>query len=110
LLLTYGLPVLPFIFVFDGLVSAYRTRTPEHLSHLATLATMSASVASADRNGVGEIDWKWEFGTEMHTWPFGRMGWAVGRKDRIARDEDDDDVDELVREDDAECAGSGMEE
>ncbi|GFZ42620.1 hypothetical protein JCM24511_00337 [Saitozyma sp. JCM 24511] len=112
LLLTYGLPVLPAIFVFDGLVSAYRTRTPDHLSHLATLATMSASVASADRNGVGMIDWKWEFGKEMHTWPFGRMRWAVGRKDRIARDEDDDDdddVDDFVREAEAEGSGAGME-
>ena len=36
LLLTYLLPLIPFVVLWDGLVSCFRTRTPQELLHLTT--------------------------------------------------------------------------
>jgi hypothetical protein len=37
LLLTYLLPLIPFVVFWDGLVSCFRTRTPQELLHLTTI-------------------------------------------------------------------------
>lgn len=79
LFLTYIIPFLPFVFVFDGLISAYRTRTPRHISHLANLAAMDIAM-EADKIELDE--WKWEFGSRIHTFPGGRMSWVIGRKEK----------------------------
>lgn len=92
LFFTYVVPIIPFILVVDGLVSAWRTRSMEHVSptlrkgrllltlqvlHLANLA--SASLAM---NNTDVPEWTWECGRAQHTWPTGHMFWIVGRKER----------------------------
>ncbi|KAL0242359.1 hypothetical protein I308_105988 [Cryptococcus tetragattii IND107] len=80
LIFTYLIPLIPFILVLDGLISVYRTRSPSHILHLANLATLSLALEGEDKV-IGDMDWKWEHGTERHTWPFGRLVWVVGRRD-----------------------------
>jgi hypothetical protein len=48
LLLTYIVPLIPIVLVFDGLVSAWRTRSTEHLMHLANRAALGVNVELVD--------------------------------------------------------------
>ena len=79
LFFTYILPLIPFALTFDGLVSAYRTRPPEHVMHLANLASIRMSL---EKEMAADEEWKWTWGYKRHTWPFGRMVWVIGRKER----------------------------
>ncbi|WVQ83626.1 hypothetical protein IAT38_005767 [Cryptococcus sp. DSM 104549] len=81
LLFTYLIPLIPLLLVLDGLISIYRTRTTPHILHLANLASLSLALEGEDKDDGG-IDWVWEHGRKRHTWPFGRMTWIVGRRDR----------------------------
>jgi hypothetical protein len=76
---TYIIPIVPFILSFDGVISAYRTYTFPHLTHLANAASVAVSLESA---GKEEVDWRWEEGERVHTWPIGKIRWIVGRRDR----------------------------
>ncbi|ORX33676.1 hypothetical protein BD324DRAFT_610525 [Kockovaella imperatae] len=76
LILTYILPVLPFLMVFDGLVSAYRTRSLEHVRYLANLANLTLNL---EGNDVSE--WSWNEGRRRHTWPSGKMYWIIGKRE-----------------------------
>ncbi|WVO13320.1 hypothetical protein L204_100934 [Cryptococcus depauperatus] len=85
LLFTYLVPLIPFMLVFDGLVSVYRTRSPKHILHLANLASLSLTLENEFKDNE-DMDWKWVYGSKRHTWPFGKMVWVVGRK-RDARED-----------------------
>ncbi|KAJ4418947.1 hypothetical protein N0V85_001246 [Neurospora sp. IMI 360204] len=75
LVFTYLIPVLPFVLVGDGIVSALRTRTPEEVTHL--LRTCGAE------GGPAEIE-KWEVksGNEIFMWPIGRVNWIIATRKR----------------------------
>ncbi|ODN80677.1 hypothetical protein L202_02851 [Cryptococcus amylolentus CBS 6039] len=81
LFFTYLIPLIPLILVFDGLVSVYRTRTPKQILYLAKLANLSLALEGEAKDN-GDTDWRWEYGYKRHTWPFGRLSWVVGRRDR----------------------------
>lgn len=73
LFFTYCVPVVPFVVVFDGLVSCLRTRSRGEVLRLM------------DRvEGVEEgwrVGWRFESGRGVHTWPRGEVSWFVGVKD-----------------------------
>ncbi|KAH6842770.1 hypothetical protein B0I37DRAFT_203350 [Chaetomium sp. MPI-CAGE-AT-0009] len=70
LLLTYVLPILPAVLVFDGWMSCLRTRTPDEIE--ALLRTCGAE------GGEEEIA-KWEVmsGSEKFMWPVGSVDWVI---------------------------------
>jgi hypothetical protein len=100
LFFTYIIPIVPIILVLDGYVSAYRTRSFEHvgphvftaiphrplantflprqIKHLASQATLELARKGVEPTGGKE--WVWESGSRRHTWPGGRMYWFVGRR------------------------------
>ncbi|KAB5566366.1 hypothetical protein GE09DRAFT_733459 [Coniochaeta sp. 2T2.1] len=70
LIFTYLVPILPFVLVFDGWMSALRTRTPEEVE--ALLRTCGAE------GGTEELArWKVRSGREMFFWPTGNLNWII---------------------------------
>ncbi|EWC48775.1 hypothetical protein DRE_00080 [Drechslerella stenobrocha 248] len=69
LFFTYIIPILPFVMVFDGYMSALRTRTPQEI--LALVETVPA----ADREG-----WEWRWGTQAFAKPIGEINYFIGVK------------------------------
>ncbi|KAK3349108.1 hypothetical protein B0T25DRAFT_632675 [Lasiosphaeria hispida] len=70
LVFTYLIPILPFVLVFDGWMSALRTRTPDEVE--ALLRTCGAE--------GGEVEiarWEVRSGKDVFMWPFGRLNWIV---------------------------------
>lgn len=65
---TYIIPVVPFVVVYDGLVSCLRTRR-------------DGEVLALMRQVGGWEGWRVESGSEVHTWPGGRLQWFVGVKE-----------------------------
>lgn len=68
---TYLIPLIPGNVQFDGLMSMLRTRTPREVHDLL-------------RSQVPEEEshkWKFLYGDEMHTWPFGWLSWIICYKD-----------------------------
>ncbi|KAM0265658.1 hypothetical protein ACHAQJ_000092 [Trichoderma viride] len=59
------LPVLPFVLVFDGLVSCLRTRTPGEMENL--LRGCGADTSS----------WEMRSGRCKFIWPFGYLSWVI---------------------------------
>ncbi len=59
---------MPFILVFDGLVSSLRTRTPKEVLQL---------LKGCGADGEG---WETISGHEMHTFPIGYLTWSIGMK------------------------------
>lgn len=105
---TYVVPVVPFVVVYDGVVSSLRTRTPAEIMRLIKGEGMGKGRVGGGGGGLGErrvggglggegggrgeekeedddeIDWQqWRFrnGSETHTWPLGEMNWFVGVKE-----------------------------
>ncbi|KAL9603909.1 MAG: hypothetical protein Q9219_000847 [cf. Caloplaca sp. 3 TL-2023] len=73
LFFTYVVPVVPFVVVFDGLVSCLRTRTRGEVLRLMD-----------EVEGVEEgwrVGWKFESGKGVHTWPRGEVSWFLGVKE-----------------------------
>jgi hypothetical protein len=68
LFFVYICPIVPFVLVFDGLVSSVRTRTPEEIEVL--LRTCGADTS----------DWVIKSGRERFLWPTGYMNWVVCTK------------------------------
>ncbi|KAL5604350.1 hypothetical protein BROUX41_002322 [Berkeleyomyces rouxiae] len=68
LLFTYVLPILPFVVVFDGIMSAIRTRTPEEVELL--LRTCGAKDAE-------EGKWIVKSGSIRYVWPFCHFNYVV---------------------------------
>ncbi len=66
---TYVIPVIPFVVVFDGLVSCLRTRREGEVRELIA------------RTEKGVDGWRFETGGEVHTWPMGTMRYFIGIKD-----------------------------
>jgi hypothetical protein len=65
LFFSYIIPVLPFVLVYDGLISSLRTRTPDEVE--ALLRT-----CGADSKG-----WELRSGRDMHLWPAGYLSWVI---------------------------------
>ncbi|KAI1436202.1 hypothetical protein GGR50DRAFT_652160 [Xylaria sp. CBS 124048] len=65
----YIVPVVPFVLVFDGLVSSLRTRTADEVELL--LRTCGAADTS---------DWVVRSGSETFLWPSGHLTWVIGIK------------------------------
>ncbi|KAK7753193.1 hypothetical protein SLS62_004926 [Diatrype stigma] len=61
-------PIIPFILVFDGLVSSLRTRTPAEVE--ALLQTCGADTTS----------WELKSGRKRFLWPTGYMSWIICTK------------------------------
>ena len=70
---TYVVPVVPFVIVFDGLVSCLRTRRDGEVTELIKLTGKSVD------------GWRFEKGSLMHTWPTGSMGYFIGIKEGLER-------------------------
>lgn len=68
---TYIIPVLPFVLVFDGLVSSLRTRNEMEIFRL-----MKGKVEGTDGKG-----WRFESGKRQHTVGIGEMGYFIGVKE-----------------------------
>lgn len=71
LFFTYIVPIIPFVLVFDGLVSSLRTRTPEEIQEM-----MKRSGANCD-------GWQVKSGYEVHTWPTGHVTWIIASKNKM---------------------------
>jgi hypothetical protein len=84
LVLVYGLPVLPSLHAFDGLVSCLRTRTfgefvvllDQALGDKRGVVGESESLYGVVRRG----DWVFTSRRVLHTWPLGYMNATVGMK------------------------------
>ncbi|KAM7202529.1 hypothetical protein V8F33_002749 [Rhypophila sp. PSN 637] len=75
LVFTYLVPVLPFVLVFDGWMSALRTRTAEEVEVLLR----TCGVEGQDVEG----SWEVRSGKEKFMWPVGELNWVVCvRKER----------------------------
>lgn len=67
LFFTYLVPIVPFIWVYDGYISCLRTRTPEEVRRL-----LSRNLSSDELE-----KWTFETGQICHTWPIGWLQWIV---------------------------------
>ncbi|KAI9891029.1 MAG: hypothetical protein M1814_003380 [Vezdaea aestivalis] len=65
LFFTYIIPILPFVLVFDGIISSLRCRGKEEIRALM---------------GPEMSDWKLKTGSITHTWPTGNMIYFIGSK------------------------------
>ena len=72
LFFTYLVPVVPFVWVFDGYISCLRTRTPAELQQLINKAVKDKSELRK---------WKLRTGSEMHTFPIGKVHWFIATKE-----------------------------
>ncbi|KAF4424862.1 hypothetical protein FACUT_10187 [Fusarium acutatum] len=61
------IPILPFVLMFDGYISALRTRTPEEVETLLRSC------------GADTSKWEVKSGSEMHLWPCGYLNWVICR-------------------------------
>ena len=70
LFFTYLVPLIPFVWVFDGYISSLRTRQPDEVLALAR-----------KRIPEDELE-KWDFrsGAECHMWPSGWLHWIIATK------------------------------
>ncbi|ETS77888.1 hypothetical protein PFICI_09950 [Pestalotiopsis fici W106-1] len=68
LFFVYAMPIVPFVLVFDGIVSSLRTRTPEEVEIL--LRTCGADTS----------EWEIKSGRERFLWPTGYLNWIVCTK------------------------------
>ncbi|KAI0477361.1 hypothetical protein GGR56DRAFT_404677 [Xylariaceae sp. FL0804] len=75
LFFVWCLPIVPFVLVFDGVVSALRTRTPDEVE--ALLRTCGAK---------GADSWVIRSGEERFLWPTGRMNWIICTRPGVAQD------------------------
>ena len=86
LFFTYVVPIVPFVLVYDGIVSCLRTRRWGEVMELVArvVAGKEAEGQKSGRRGDGAellAGWKFEGGGEVHTWPGGSMQFVIGIKD-----------------------------
>ncbi|EXJ87019.1 hypothetical protein A1O3_03976 [Capronia epimyces CBS 606.96] len=67
LFFTYLVPIVPFIWVYDGYISCLRTRTPEEVEALLRSRSSTEKLAG----------WKFISGQTRHTWPIGWLYWII---------------------------------
>ncbi|KAI0198529.1 hypothetical protein F4808DRAFT_435485 [Astrocystis sublimbata] len=70
LFFVYIIPIVPFVLVFDGLVSSLRTRTPDEVELL-----LRTCGAPGDLTG-----WEVKSGSETFLWPCGFLTWVICTK------------------------------
>lgn len=94
LLFTFGVPLLPTLISFDGLVSSLRSRTLDELWRLALVAQASQGDLDgdtkpqvADASGthgrprrMSQGDWSFQPTRTMHTFPLGYLTGFVGTR------------------------------
>ncbi|KAK5684434.1 hypothetical protein LTS10_004302 [Elasticomyces elasticus] len=83
LLLTYSLPILPFVHSFDGFVSCLRTRTfDETLRLVEDVQGGQSNMHGNDSDGDVTQRKSWQFShvRALHTWPLGYMEVIFGRR------------------------------
>ena len=71
LFFTYLVPLVPFVWVFDGYISCLRTRTVEEVEELM-------------RRAVGDDElkeWRVRSGEEVHTIAIGKLYWIIATKE-----------------------------
>ena len=66
---TYVIPVVPFVLVFDGVVSCLRVRRKAEILKLIK------------KSGASVEGWRFETGKELHTWTGGTMNYFIGIKE-----------------------------
>ncbi|KAI0816099.1 hypothetical protein GGR55DRAFT_625174 [Xylaria sp. FL0064] len=69
LFFVYVVPIVPFVLVFDGLISSLRSRTADEVEVL--LRTCGAA---------DTVDWTVRSGSETFLWPCGRLIWIICTK------------------------------
>ena len=69
---TYIIPVVPFVIVYDGIISCLRVRRDGEI--------MSLLREAAKAEGRSLDEWSFETGRAMHTWPTGTMQYFIGIK------------------------------
>jgi hypothetical protein len=82
LFLVYGVPVLPSLHAFDGLVSCLRTRTFGEFVALLDRA-LGRQYGHGSEEALGTVrrgDWVFTNRRVLHTWPLGYMNATVGMK------------------------------
>ncbi|KAF3202711.1 hypothetical protein TWF679_010673 [Orbilia oligospora] len=67
LFFTYIIPILPFVMVFDGYMSALRTRTPQEILDLLD------TIPEKER-----IGWDWKWGRQRFAKPVGEINYFMG--------------------------------
>lgn len=67
---TYVIPVVPFVIVYDGIISCLRVRRDGEI--------MSLLREAAKAEGRSLDEWRFETGRAMHTWPTGTMQYFIG--------------------------------
>jgi hypothetical protein len=87
LLLTYIIPVFPAIMLFDGCVSALRTREfPEVMALVDEVLGTSIANMEGAYDKVNSIytarreEWCFQGGRRRHTIPFGYINWVTGHR------------------------------
>ena len=74
---TYIIPVVPFVVVYDGIISCLRTRRDGEI--------MSLLREAAKAEGRSLDEWRFETGRAVHTWPTGTMQYFIGIKQRESK-------------------------
>jgi hypothetical protein len=87
LLLTYVIPVFPAIMLFDGCISALRTREfPEVMALVDEVLGTSIANMEGDYDKVNSIytarrgEWRFQGGRRRHTIPFGYINWVTAHR------------------------------
>ncbi|RMZ34461.1 hypothetical protein D0859_01397 [Hortaea werneckii] len=83
LLLTYAIPLLPFLHSWDGFVSCLRTRTFAEFMSLVERVQGNCKGDHISRRGdavAAHGDWLFSHSRRLHTWPLGYMEVTFGRK------------------------------
>jgi hypothetical protein len=70
LFFTYLVPLIPFVWVFDGYISILRTRTPEEVD-----ALLQSKLSSRELQ-----KWDIKSGRTCHMWPLGWLYWIIATK------------------------------
>jgi len=68
LFFTYLIPILPVVLVWDGFMSALRTRTPEETEALLRDCGAATDISAS---------WEVRSGKEMFMWPVGEVNWIM---------------------------------
>ena len=67
---TYLVPLIPFVWVFDGYISSLRTRTPEEVEKLLRSKVPDDQLQN----------WDIKSGCTCHMWPLGWLYWIIATK------------------------------
>lgn len=84
LFFTYLVPIIPFALVFDGVISALRTRTGDEVLQLIYGPHVTFNREQEDGESsystYSHGSWTFKAGSKMYSWPVGYMNWVIGEK------------------------------